>query len=133
MPWPTPPSGQDPYAYQQYLKANPTIDCNAATTNAPNGFDCNDWHMTSKIDPNSPKTAQELGGVMGPSIDKAWDVTTGRPDIHIAVLDSGIMWNQADRMRSLRNKIALNWAELPTPAECQWHESLRRRHASSGP
>ena len=44
-----------------------------------------------------PATAQELFGVRGLSVDKAWQVTTGRSDVVIAVLDSGIMWNDARR------------------------------------
>ena len=115
MPWPGPTGQADKYAYQDYLHASPAIDCRAAITNAPSDLDCNDWHMTSKTDPLTPPTAQELGGVMGPSVDKAWDVTTGRPDIHVAVLDSGIMWDDGSAMNDLRRKIALNWAELPPP------------------
>src|SRR5438132_2011378 len=124
MPWP-PSSGQsNPYAYQNYLHAGVagtgTIDCNAATTNAPGDLDCNDWHMSGRVDPTVNQgalTAQELGGVMGPTIDKAWDVTTGRPDVHIAVLDSGIEWNSQGSMTDLRDKVALTWAELPPPED----------------
>ena len=66
-------------------------------------------------DPSTGRTAQELGGVEGASVDKAWQVSTGRPDIHIAVLDSGIIWDDYGKMLDLRNKVALNWAELPPP------------------
>jgi hypothetical protein len=47
----------------------------------------------------------------GMSIDRAWRTTTGRPDVVVAVLDSGIRWREGD----LRAKIALNSAELPLP------------------
>src|SRR5437879_2554489 len=127
-PWPTPPAQQNPYAYQGYNYAGAPgtgtspVDCNAATTNAPSGFDCNSYHYSSKVDPTVEPgssgvrpSSQELGGVIGPSVDRAWDVTTGRPDVHIAVLDSGIMWNSYSDMQQLRNKVALNWAELPPP------------------
>ncbi len=125
-PYPASTGQPNPYAYQNYLWAGGTgtatapIDCNAATTNAPSGFNCGDFIYTSKIDPTvepgtGTPTSQELGGVMGPSVDKAWDVTTGRPDVHIAVLDSGIKWRSYDDMVQLRNKVALNWAELPPP------------------
>ena len=39
-------------------------------------------------------SAQELFGVKGASVDRAWQVTTGRPDVLIAVLDSGIRWGE---------------------------------------
>ena len=128
VPYPSSSGQSDPYAYQDYLWAGGSgtgtqpVDCNAATTNASNGFDCSDYKFSSLVDPNvepgvpglSP-SSQELGGVIGPSVDKAWDVSTGRPDVHIAVLDSGIMWNSYNDMVPLRNKVALNWAELPPP------------------
>jgi len=128
MPWPSSTGQADPYAYQSYLYSGApgtgtgAIDCNAATTNAPNDLDCNDYHMSGRVDPTvngGVLSAQELGGVIGPTIDRAWDVTTGRPDIHIAVLDSGIEWNNYSDMGDLRNKVALNWAELPPPENAQ--------------
>ncbi len=117
-PWPSSSGQPDKYAYQDYLRATPPIDCSAAITHAPNDFDCDDWHVSSKVDPQAglpPMSAQELGGVMGGSVDKSFNVSTGRPDIHIAVLDSGIIWNDQGKMNDLRNKVWLNWAELPPP------------------
>lgn len=58
-------------------------------------------------------SAQELFGVTGASIDRAWQTTTGRPDVLIAVLDSGIRW--AEPQRDLLDKFYLNRAELPVP------------------
>src|SRR5438132_12666475 len=63
-------------------------------------------------DPNRP---QELKWVTGASIDKAWETTTGRPDVVIAVHDSGIKWNDLGSMRDLNNKTWLNRGELPVP------------------
>lgn len=107
----------DPYAYEKYLRAH--VVCPIALPNQnPNDFACDDWHVSSQVDPTAgfpPRSAQELGGVMGGSVDKALNVSTGRPDIHIAVLDSGIIWNEFDKMNDLRNKVWLNWAELPPP------------------
>jgi hypothetical protein len=124
VPWPSSSGQPNPYAYQNYLRA--PVDCNAAVTNAPNDLDCNDWHRSGKRDPQLT-SAQELGGVIGPTVDKAWDVSTGRPDIHIAVLDSGIMWDDAGAMREVRNKVALNWAELPPPEiDAAHHTSCAR-------
>ena len=62
-----------------------------------------------------PATAQELFGVRGPSVDKAWQVTTGRPDVVLAILDSGIEWRDAGAMGDLAAKVHLNAAELPLP------------------
>ena len=47
-------------------------------------------------------------GAAGMSIDKAWTYTIGRDDVRIAVIDSGIEWEQKD----LVNKVALNAVEL---------------------
>ncbi len=80
----------------------------------PNDFG-DDWKLTSAktgeaaIDSNP----QELFGVKGASVDLAWQVSTGRPDVLIAVLDSGIRWQ--DRLTDLVNKFHLNRQELPVP------------------
>ena len=50
-----------------------------------------------------------------PSAPTAWKPTTGRPDVAIAVLDSGIKWNDAGAMEDLRRKVHINRGELPTP------------------
>ena len=69
----------------------------------------------------------ELGGIRGDAttdvyatdpfsgapVHTAFNVTTGRPDVTIAVLDSGIKWNDAGTMADLRDKVRLNTGELP--------------------
>jgi Subtilase family/FG-GAP-like repeat/FG-GAP repeat len=50
----------------------------------------------------------------GMDIIGVWERTTGRPDVVIAVLDSGIRWNSPD----LGRKVALNPGELPVPEGC---------------
>ncbi|MDQ3728087.1 MAG: S8 family serine peptidase [Actinomycetota bacterium] len=64
----------------------------------------------------------ELFGVRGghiaddaASVDTAWQVTTGRPDVKIAVLDSGIKWNDLGAMQNLRFKTVLNPGEAKMP------------------
>ena len=52
------------------------------------------------------------GVVGGLNLVEAWQVTTGRPDVVVAVLDSGIRWSSADVAR----KVALRTWELPLPA-----------------
>jgi len=51
----------------------------------------------------------------GSTVHTAFNVTTGRPDVAIAVLDSGIEWNNPDAMTGLRKKVRLNQGELPAP------------------
>src|SRR5918997_5133653 len=64
----------------------------------------------------------EMGGVRGASLfdfDKsrawAWQVSSGRPDVTIAVLDSGIKWNDTSAMIDLRFKTRINRGETPVP------------------
>jgi hypothetical protein len=51
------------------------------------------------------------GQISGVSADVAWKTTLGRPDVAIAILDTGIEWYD----NSLRTKIWLNQNELPLP------------------
>ena len=55
------------------------------------------------------------------SRDTAWETTTGRPDVTIAVLDSGIEWDNAGAMNNLRFKTRLTKAELPVPLHDRSH------------
>src|SRR3989442_4780210 len=64
------------------------------------------WNLLSYND-NVPTTT----GASGISADLAWQVSTGRPDVVVAVLDSGVNYDHED----LRNKIWLNRGELPEP------------------
>jgi hypothetical protein len=52
-----------------------------------------------------------LGQIPGVSADRAWKRSIGRPDVRVAILDTGIRWGED----SLRPKVALNGGELPTP------------------
>ncbi|MEA2443800.1 MAG: hypothetical protein QOJ12_1092, partial [Thermoleophilales bacterium] len=51
----------------------------------------------------------------GSPVRTAWQTSTGRPDVTIAVMDSGIEWNDAGAMSDLRHKVRLNQGELPKP------------------
>ena len=62
-----------------------------------------------------PNRTQELKWVTGASIDRAWQTTTGRPDVIIAVHDSGVKWNDGGFLVDLNNKTWLNRGELPLP------------------
>jgi hypothetical protein len=107
---PLAPGCTDPADYESYLflptTNPPTIPSDLSATN---------FRFSSLADPAVPATAQELFGVRGPSVDKAWRVTTGRPDVVVAILDSGIMWRDVGAMNDLAAKVHLNAAELPLP------------------
>ena len=60
-------------------------------------------------------TTQPTGCLQGQPVRTAWQVTTGRPDVLISVLDSGIKWNDQGAMTDLRDKVWLNQGELPAP------------------
>src|SRR3989441_2270944 len=67
-------------------------------------------------DPAVNASPNEHFGVSGMSVEIAWRLETGRPDVVIAVHDSGIKWNDTGDMSQLRKKIHLNAGELPAPA-----------------
>lgn len=96
-----------PYDYEDYL----FLDGLAALPNDYRGG--NVWKYSSARSgfPEIDNDPRELFGVTGMSIDKAWLRSTGRPDVVVAVLDSGIRWQDAD----LRLKAFLNRGELPVP------------------
>ena len=108
-PFPHAPAGQDPNDYANYLFLQP---------DDPLPTDFNSWKLTSaqSQDPDVYQVPWELNGVMGASVDLAWQISTGRPDVVIAVLDSGIEWQFPQN--DLVNKIHLNRAELPLPLGC---------------
>ena len=51
------------------------------------------------------------GQVSGFNAAGAWKITRGRPSVKVAILDTGINWDNA----GLRDKVALNRGELPKP------------------
>jgi hypothetical protein len=81
----------------------------------PSDFDPDgDWNLSSTIPPsvseaNIPADQRDLGS--GLWADRAWALTTGRPDVLIAVTDSGIKWDESQ----LLNKHYIHTAELPVP------------------
>ncbi|HEX6460777.1 MAG TPA: S8 family serine peptidase [Thermoleophilaceae bacterium] len=90
--------------------------------------DGNDWKFAATAGSDNSIYATnpvELNGVRGAHVDDAdssvrtaWMTTTGRPDVTIAVLDSGIRWNDKGAMSDLRDKVKLNKGELPKPEGC---------------
>src|SRR5690349_23602388 len=111
FPYPTPPAGTPPQNYAAY--------CFLPTTSPPvrpSDFTGGTlWKLGSDQtgNPSIDANPAELFGVTGMSVDLAWQVTTGRPDVTIAVLDSGIRW--AENVGDIENKFYLNARELPVP------------------
>src|SRR4051812_13982510 len=56
--------------------------------------------------------------VSGYNAAGAWKLTRGRPDVTIAILDTGIKWDRA----GLRTRIHLNQGELPKPAGSSFYD-----------
>lgn len=116
-PYPSAPPGQDPNAYAEYLFLGPDDPL-------PNDFtnDSGGWKITSaqSADPEINQAPWELYGVMGASVDLAWQTTTGRPDVVLAILDSGIEWQFAQN--DLVNKMYLHAPELPLPLDCSLYD-----------
>src|SRR3954447_9405168 len=75
-------------------------------------------YASTPSSPTSPLVAdkRELNGVRGASVvdqdgkaPQAWAPTTGRPDVTIAVLDSGIQWNDLGKpLNDVRLKVRIN-------------------------
>ncbi len=129
FPWPSSGGGgggADVYDYSRLHIENGACTPLAAGektppgTDLPPGFDCrDDTKLTdyaaqpgdADYDPAVANNPQELFGVKGAGTNRAWEITTGRPDTVIAVMDSGIEWNTPE----LVNKVHLNTGELPLP------------------
>ena len=93
----------------------------------PSDFDLSgDWNLSSGYPPESDPSnllAAEQGLGSGLWADRAWGHTMGRSDVIIAVLDSGIHWENGD----LLNKHYLHIGELPPPAGYPQDESGAHR------
>jgi hypothetical protein len=69
------------------------------------------WELRS----TTPRGVRLTAQASGVSADLAWRLTTGRRDVVVAVLDSGIRWGDRD----LVNQFYLNRGELPEPQDGQ--------------
>ena len=91
----------------------------------PTDLGGNTFKFAATADPaNTTNNANpvELGGVRGAHVvdsdapvQTAFRTTTGRPDVTIAILDSGIQWNDAGDMNDLRMKTRISTGEAPKP------------------
>jgi hypothetical protein len=77
--------------------------------------DFNDWRLYSWIPEDSQETirAAELELGAGISADQAFQLHTGRWDVTVAVLDSGIDWDHSDLLYKFRPNVG----ELPPPQD----------------
>ncbi len=82
------------------------------------GFASQNTRTSAKyLDPAHTVTTADGDGkllkaqVSGFNAAGAWKITRGDPDVTVAILDTGINWDSA----GLRDKVALNKAELPLP------------------
>jgi len=120
--------GGDVYDYSRLRIENGSCDgmpegqARPAGSDLPANFDCREtWKLSdyasqlgeADYDPLVNLNPQEFFGVRGPGTNIAWETTTGRPDTVIAVMDSGIRWDE-DRPE-LMKKFVLNRGELPPP------------------
>ena len=81
----------------------------------PTEFDRNGYKRTSLRDPEIANSPHHLCGQKGAAVDLAWGIQKGRPDVRIAVLDSGIKWRDANAMRDLADRAYLNRGEVTPP------------------
>jgi len=66
--------------------------------------------LTARYALRAPQSGPQISGVRA---DAAWKTTTGSSRVAIAIIDTGIDWDEAD----LRRKIWLNRNELPRPQD----------------
>src|SRR4051812_40965344 len=105
------------------------------------------WMYASTADPGAGPAIRndkrELGGVRGAhladtqDVDQGWRVTTGRPDVTISILDSGIEWNNDAAMQDVRKKARISRGETPVPqadrtTSTEAGEDCSNYHAGAG-
>ena len=83
----------------------------------PAEYDRNDYKRTSWRDPRPALSTspQNQCGQKGAAVDLAWGLSTGTPDVVIAVLDSGIQWRDAGDMADLATKAFIDLGEAAPP------------------
>lgn len=89
-----------------------------------------DYRRTSYRQLARAASVHHLCGSLGPGVDLAWGLTWGRPDVVIAVLDSGVIWGTdkdpasiRSRVRDLARQAYLNVGELPAPMGASTHDA----------
>src|SRR4051794_26626233 len=111
-PDPTNPQRQDKPNDPNYDQAEPDGNLPHSTNFYDERFDL--FGFPSALTPSANYVDGLNAGkkqVAGFNAAGAWKLTRGRPDVVIAILDTGIQWNKG----SLRKRIHLNRDELPKP------------------
>src|SRR3954469_4604457 len=124
-PDPTNPQRQDTPNDPDYDQAEPDTQQSITSTNLFDerfdlfGFPSSKSSNTAKYfeGPNAtvPGVTPQVSGYNAAG---AWKLTRGRPDVSIAILDTGIKWDKD----SLRKRIHLNKGELPPPQGCPQYD-----------
>ena len=118
------PSASADFPYSRNASPTGFDDLYLNPGQTPTDLGGNTFKFAATPDPANAQNANpvELGGVRGAHVvdadalaDTAFQVTTGRPDVTIAILDSGIKWNDAGDMTDLREKTRINQGEVPKP------------------
>ncbi len=132
---PTGPGGTAPGApasravVSRDIDRPPPPDCSRARyedpdrSALPEEFDDHDYELTSGRIPERAGSVHHLCGQRGPGVDLAWGITKGRDDVLIAVLDSGIEWQDPEEMAQLADAAYLNQGELPPPSGSTVHDA----------
>jgi hypothetical protein len=95
---------------EQYERFGFAPNASQATATYHNPFDP---HVQRLSGQNLLAGRFAFGQVPGVSADRAWKYSTGDAGVQIAILDTGIRWNNS----GLRKKIWLNRNELPLPQQ----------------
>src|SRR4051794_21609074 len=94
------------FPYTDGSPTGPYDSFKLAARHGPDDLGGGGWEVAATPESSAPPTItadpRELNGVRGAhlvdanaTVHTAWMTTTGRPDVSIAVLDSGIKWNDA--------------------------------------
>jgi hypothetical protein len=70
--------------------------------------------VARQMQQNTRAGRNPLGQIPGVSADRAWKRSVGDPRVQVAILDTGIRWEN----EGLRLRVHLNAAELPKPQGC---------------
>jgi hypothetical protein len=112
VPWPPVPAGTNP---ERAAASDHTPATSPPVRPSNWDDDGGSWKLTSarSTSPVLATNPQELCGVEGSSVDRAWQVSTGSPHTLLAITDSGIEWCDPD----IVDKLYLNEAALPLPED----------------
>jgi hypothetical protein len=115
-------AGMSLFAHGQLRAEFPSSPGEDTWSNRPNDPSYESaWNLYSHlpVDFDGAISTREAEMGSGISVDKAWQLHTGRADTVVAVLDSGIYWDAKD----LVDRYFLNQAELPVPQHSKTHDA----------